>query len=66
MVLARIVEPTSKADSLRVLGEIGAPAESAHAVRFEAVQDRDYRGLLATACTAHAAATGGTQGVGHV
>ena len=26
MVLARIVEPTSKADSLRVLGEIGAPA----------------------------------------
>ena len=28
MVLARIVEPASKADSLRVLGEIGAPAPS--------------------------------------
>ncbi len=28
MVLARIVEPTSKADSLRVLGEIGAPARA--------------------------------------
>jgi hypothetical protein len=28
MVLARIVEPTSKADSLRVLAELGAPCPS--------------------------------------
>ena len=61
MVLARIVEPTSKADSLRVLGEIGAPAPSLRTLfrSLKRCQDRDYRGLLATACTAHAAATGG-------
>lgn len=28
MVLARIIEPTSKADTIRVLGEVGAPAPS--------------------------------------
>ena len=61
MVLARIVEPTSKADSLRVLGEIGAPAPGLRTLfrSLKRCQDRDYRGLLATACTAHAAATGG-------
>jgi hypothetical protein len=32
MVLARIVEPTSEADSVRVLADLGAPAGSADAV----------------------------------
>jgi hypothetical protein len=61
MVLARIVESASKADSLRVLGEIGAPAPGLRTLfrSLKRCQDRDYRGLLATACTAHAAATGG-------
>lgn len=60
MVLARIVEPTCKADSLRVLEEIGAPAPGLRTLfrSLKRCQDQDYRGLLATACTAHAAATG--------
>ena len=50
MVLARIAEPTSKAEVVRVL-EIGAPAVSLRTLfRFLArSQARDYRGRLSAA-----------------
>ena len=60
LVLARLVEPTSKADSLRVLDEIGVPHASLRTM-FRALgraQERDYRGQIAAACFAHAAAHG--------
>jgi hypothetical protein len=62
LVLARLIEPTSKADTVRVLEEIGVPAphvNTLHAAMGRA-RDRDYRGRLATACMAHSAATTGT------
>jgi transposase len=61
MALARIVEPTSKADSRRVLAELGAPCPSLRTL-FRALkrcQEKDYRGVLAKACTACSAASGG-------
>lgn len=60
MVLARIVEPTSKAEVVRVLDEIGAPAVSLRTL-FRSLarsQARDYRGQLATAAWAHSVRTG--------
>jgi len=62
MVLARIVEPTSKAEVVRVLDEIGAPAVSLRTL-FRSLarsQARDYRGQLATAAWAHSVRAGGT------
>src|SRR6202167_5612870 len=62
MVLARIVEPTSKAEVVRVLGEIGAPAVSLRTL-FRSLarsQASDYRGQLATAAWAHSVRTSGT------
>ncbi len=60
LVLARIIEPTSKADSVRVLQEIGVEHASLRtmfrSLRRAAVGD--YRGQVATACFAHAAASG--------
>ena len=59
LVLARIIEPTSKADTTRVLAEIGVPAPALRTI-FRALArcvERDYRGQLATACLAHSAAT---------
>lgn len=56
MVCARVIEPTSKADTIRVLTEIGAPAPAVRTL-FRALtrcQERDYRATLATACLAHA------------
>ena len=61
MVLARIIEPTSKADTVRVLGEAGAPCPTVRTL-FRALkrcQDRDYRDTLAKACAARSAAAGG-------
>jgi transposase len=55
LVLARLIEPTSKADTVRVLEEIGATAphvNTLHAAMRRA-RDRDYRARLATACWAH-------------
>jgi hypothetical protein len=65
MVLARIVEPTSKADSLRVLAEIGAPAPSLSTLfrSLKRCQTSDYRDTLAKACTARSAAAGGLGGL---
>jgi hypothetical protein len=56
LVLARVIEPTSKLDTVRVLAEVGVA--SPHRVTFmrclKRVVDRDYRGLIAQACYARA------------
>lgn len=61
MVLARIVEPTSKAGTARVLSELGAPCPGLRTLfrSLKRCQDSDYRGTLAKACTAFSAAAGG-------
>ena len=61
LVLARIVEPTSKVDSIRVLEEIGLSAVSERTMYrcLARVIERDYRGTLAGGCMAHAARTSG-------
>ncbi|MDP9824195.1 hypothetical protein J2S59_004004 [Nocardioides massiliensis] len=60
LVLARIVEPTSKADSVRVLNEIGvAPASLRTMFRaLQRAQQLDYRGQIADACFTHAVTSG--------
>lgn len=61
MVLARLVEPTSKIDSLRVLAELGVSPPH-HNTLFNALkraQQRDYRGRIAQACFDHSVATTG-------
>jgi hypothetical protein len=60
LVLARIIEPTSKADSLRVLDEIGV-AHASLRTMFRSLQRAaagDYRDRIATACYAHAESRG--------
>ena len=56
LVLARVIEPTSKADTVRVLTEIGVA--SPHRVTFmrclKRVIERDYRAVIAHACHRHA------------
>ena len=61
MVLARIVEPTSKAEVVRVLDEIGAPAVSLRTLFRSLARSRarDYRGQLAAAAWAHSVRTSG-------
>jgi len=56
LVCARVVEPTSKADTLRVLADLGVPGPSLRTVWRCLVRcvERDYQGTLATACLAHA------------
>jgi hypothetical protein len=56
LVLARIIEPTSKADSLRVLAEAGVDAVSYATVkrRLQGYADDAWRRRLAAACAAHA------------
>ena len=62
LVLARLIEATSKADkadSLRVLEEIGFAAPALRTV-FRALGrcvERDYRNTLAKACLVHSAST---------
>lgn len=60
LVLARLVEPTSKADSLRVLDEIGVAAASLRTMfrSLQRAQERDYRAAIAAACFTHAATSG--------
>jgi hypothetical protein len=60
LVLARIIEPTSKADSVRVLDEIGVAHASLRTMfrSLERAQERDYRGQIAAACFTHASASG--------
>ena len=62
MVLARMIEPTSKADTARVLGEIGVGCPGLRTL-FRALgrcQERDYRDRLARACMGFSARTSGT------
>jgi hypothetical protein len=56
LVLARIIEPTSKQDSLRVLEEAGIGAVSYPTVnrRLPVYAQTDWRQRLAAACAAHA------------
>jgi hypothetical protein len=56
LVLARIIEPTSKQDSLRVLAEAGIDAVSYATVkrRLQGYADDAWRYRLAAACAAHA------------
>jgi hypothetical protein len=57
LVLARIIEPTSKLDSARVLGEAGVPAASYATVkrRLPTYAAEEFRAELTAACTRHAA-----------
>jgi Transposase DDE domain len=56
LVLARIIEPTSKLDSLRVLEETGVPAPSYATVkrRLPVFAQPPWRQQLAAGCAAHA------------
>ena len=56
LVLARIIEPTSKQDSLRVLEEVGVDAVSYPTVnrRLPVYAMDSWRQRLAAACAAHA------------
>ena len=56
LVLARIIEPTSKADSLRVLAEVGVQAVSYPTLnrRLRGYAAEGFRRKLAAACAAHA------------
>ncbi|MGL5930244.1 MAG: IS1634 family transposase [Dermatophilaceae bacterium] len=60
LVLARIVEPTSKADSLRVLDELGVPHASLRTMfrTLKRAGAGGYRDQVATACFAHASSAG--------
>jgi hypothetical protein len=60
LVLARIVEPTSKADTLRVLGELGVPAPSLSTIWRTLARsiEQDWRARAATAAYAHATRDG--------
>lgn len=61
LVIARIVEPTSKADAARVLTDLGADPVSYKTIqrRLAKVQTGGYRDLIAGKCLAHAAGSGG-------
>jgi hypothetical protein len=61
LVLARVVEPTSKADTVRVLGEVGvsSPTRVTFQRCLKRVVERGYRELIADACYERAASAGG-------
>jgi len=61
MALARIVEPTSKAGTLRVLAELGAPRPSLRTLwrSLKRCNDNDYRDKVSKECAAFSAAAGG-------
>ena len=56
LVLARIIEPTSKLDALRVLGEVGQPVPSYATLkrRLPVFATAAFRARLARACARHA------------
>lgn len=60
LVLARIIEPTSKADTVRVLEELGVPSRTRETFMrcLSRVVQRGYREQIAAACYAHVAPTG--------
>jgi hypothetical protein len=61
LVIARIVEPTSKVDSLRVLADLGAGTVSYKTIQrnLAKVNTGKYRDLIAAKCFTHAADRGG-------
>ncbi|WP_446221767.1 IS1634 family transposase [Nocardia sp. IBHARD005] len=61
LVIARIVEPTSKADSVRVLADLGADPVSYKTIQRDLakIQTGRYRDLIGGKCFAHAGETGG-------
>lgn len=61
MVLARLIEPTSKALSIRVLQQIDAPHPSLRTLfrSLGACIEKDYRDQLAKAMVAYRSATAG-------
>jgi hypothetical protein len=61
LVLGRIIEPTSKVDTLRVLAELGVPAPSRSTVTrcLQRAVERDYRATIATACYRHVTRSSG-------
>lgn len=60
LVMARIVEPTSKADSVRVLDDLGVPHASLRTMfrSLHRAHEHDYRGVVASCCFGHAAIDG--------
>jgi hypothetical protein len=61
LVLGRIIEPTSKLDTVRVLGELGvsAPSRVTFMRCVKRVVAKDYRSVIAAACYRHATRGGG-------
>jgi hypothetical protein len=61
LVIARIVEPTSKVDSLRVLADLGAEPVSYKTIQrhLAKVNTGKYRGAIADKCFMHATDRGG-------
>lgn len=59
LVLGRIIEPTSKVDTIRVLTELGVASPSRATFRrcLQRAVERDYRGAIAGACYTHATRT---------
>ena len=60
LVLARLIHPTSKAESVHVLREVGVDAVSLRTVFncLKRVNVKDYRGQVASLCFTHAATAG--------
>ena len=61
LVAARLVEPTSKSDSVRVLDELGVDVVDRNTFLNSLVRakERDYRAQIAEKCFAHSVATTG-------
>lgn len=61
LVCARLVEPTSKVDTIRVLDEIGVDPPHLSSIKRALARcvERDYRRHLSAACLAHVTADGG-------
>ena len=61
LVLGRIIEPTSKVDTVRVLTEVGVPAPSRATSQrcLRRIVERDYRDTVSNACYSHATRGGG-------
>lgn len=61
LVLGRIIEPTSKLDTVRVLGELGvdSPTRVTFMRCLKRVLAKDYRATVAKACYRHATRRGG-------
>src|SRR5699024_12088449 len=62
-VLARVIEPTSKADAVRVLEETGVRGPSLRTIfrTLARANELDYREALATACLAQSSSTAAGQ-----